>query len=264
MCRLIAAYADRPVSFRPLLLDAPHALIRQSNRDRRGKCHDSGWGLGQYAEGVPVRVRSTQPAWQDPLYRESVDRIHSSLVLAHVRLATVGRVAERNCHPFTMGPWLFAHNGTLVGFTSEPEPLRAMIASEYLENFDGETDSEHIFRLLLSRLEGRTSPREVAGVVRSTVRELANLYPGSDADPTRLNLVLTNGHLLVAVRWGHWLYRWESNPVHTDEPRMLALASEAVDEGWEEVPECSVVLVNEDLTTETLPIRGAEPVQPLT
>jgi glutamine amidotransferase len=39
-------------------------------------------------------------------------------VLAHLRRATVGRVALENTHPFCHGSWVFAHNGTLPASTT--------------------------------------------------------------------------------------------------------------------------------------------------
>jgi hypothetical protein len=45
----------------------------------------------------------------------------SSLVFAHVRAASEGTsVSESNCHPFTMGPYLFMHNGCV---SSSPASL---------------------------------------------------------------------------------------------------------------------------------------------
>jgi glutamine amidotransferase len=261
MCRFVAVTADRPAGLGPLLVSGPHALIRQSNCDRRGVCHDSGWGLGYYDGGRPRRVRSIRPAWDDPLFRHTAEVVRTRAAVAHVRLATVGQVAERNCHPFERDGWLFAHNGTLVGFAAEPGPLRRLIPDPFLSDLEGETDSEHVFRLLLARLGNRPPADDVAEVVRQTVRELADLYPGSDADSTRLNIVLTNGRVLAATRWGHWLYRFDqrgAGPIEAAGPvRAVAFASEPPTEGdWKEVPDRTILLVRDDLSTAVLPVPG--------
>ena len=70
MCRLFAVRADRPVSAEPALVSAPHALVRQSCCDLRGECHPSGWGVGYFVGGSPVRIRSVRPASEDPKYAE--------------------------------------------------------------------------------------------------------------------------------------------------------------------------------------------------
>ena len=74
MCRLFAVRADRAVNAAPALVSAPHALVRQSCCDLRGECHPSGWGVGYYAGGRPVRVRSTLPAAEDPAAVEPGER----------------------------------------------------------------------------------------------------------------------------------------------------------------------------------------------
>lgn len=261
MCRFVAVAADRPVCLDPLLVSGPHALMLQSNCDRRGVCHDSGWGVGYFDAGRPRRVRSVRHAWADPAFRQTAAAVRTRVSIAHVRLATIGRVAERNCHPFEHDGWLFAHNGTLVGFAADPRPLLDLIPGPFRHGLDGETDSEHIFRLLLSRMEGPDSPPDaVAVVVRDTLRQLADLYPGSDADPTRLNVALTDGRTLIAARWGHWLHRLDQTgpgPLAADDgpARAVAFASEPpTDDAWEEVPDRTVVLVRPDLSTAVLPV----------
>src|SRR3954468_3914242 len=120
MCRLFALHANRPTRVTTSLLSAPHALQKQSGCDRPGHCHESGWGVGYYVEGQPVRVRSAQSSRVDPGYPALAESLAAATVLAHVRDASMGGVAERNSHPFVYGRWLFAHNGTLFGFSDDP------------------------------------------------------------------------------------------------------------------------------------------------
>ena len=93
MCRLFAVRADRPVSAEPALLSAPHALVRQSSCDLRGECHPSGWGVGHFVDGSPVRVRSTRPASVDSTYVGAVRAAISPVIVGHVRQESVGGVS---------------------------------------------------------------------------------------------------------------------------------------------------------------------------
>jgi hypothetical protein len=127
-------------------VSAPHALQRQSCCDRRGQCHDSGWGLGHYEGGRPHVVRSALPAGGDPRFAERAAAVASDTLLAHVRKASAGSVAERNWHPFAHGRWLFAHNGTLTGFADDPGRLRALLPAPLRAAVREETDSEHAFQ----------------------------------------------------------------------------------------------------------------------
>jgi glutamine amidotransferase len=260
---MFAVRASRPVSVAYPLAEAPHSLRRQSTCDLSGRCHDSGWGVGYYRDGEPHRVRSTHPAGADPRFVEAAGSVESPTVLGHVRLASMGSIAERNCHPFASGRWMFAHNGTLTGFDTDPDRLRRLIPADRLAALEGETDSEHIFALLLGRLKGVTGSADAAArVIRDAVVELAALYPGTAEEPTKLNFVLTDGEVLVASRWKHALHRFEQRgpgpvatgggPIHA-----VAVASEPITgEGWVEVPDGSVVTVRDDLTTATTPITS--------
>src|SRR5438105_385734 len=127
MCRLFALRARQPLPVKEALVLAPRSLLHQSCCDAQKEKHDNGWGIGYFTDGQVHRVRSPLAADQDPRYRELAATLVSATVLAHVRQASVGSVAERNSHPFLHGNWLFAHNGTLYGFGTAPQKLRELI-----------------------------------------------------------------------------------------------------------------------------------------
>lgn len=52
-------------------------------------------------------VKSTMPAFADDQFAEVASDIWSEAAIAHVRAATVGRVAADNTHPFSFGAWTF-------------------------------------------------------------------------------------------------------------------------------------------------------------
>jgi predicted glutamine amidotransferase len=271
MCRLFALRANQLTRARESLLAAPCSLLRQSGGDRRGLCHDNGWGVGWYEEGWPVRERAAGPAQQDPRYRAVAEAVCASTALGHVRQASVGGVSEKNTHPFVHGPWLFAHNGTLQGFADDTARLRRLIPADLLRCVQGDTDSEHLFYYVLSRLGPVTeaadrgaAPDTVAEVVRGSVCTLAGLFPGTEAAPSQLNVVLTDGQTLVATRWEHTLFWLERRgAVAADGPveassayHAIAIASEptTTETAWAEVPDRSVLLIRPDLTHAITPI----------
>lgn len=255
MCRLFAVHADRPVNALSALLTAPHALIHQSCGDRSGECHPNGWGIGHYANGKPVRVRSTAEAQSDPLYPTAARAADGRTILGHVRQASVGRVSEANTHPFVHGNWMFAHNGTVEGFADDPAPLLDLIPARRRGSIEGETDSEHLFQALLGRIDAldRIDGEAVAAIVKKFLGEIAQIYSGRE-EPTRLNIVLTDGNMLIASRWKHTLslhVLGDSNEVieASDRGRVrgVAIASEPVSpDGWRELPDPSILLVQAD------------------
>jgi glutamine amidotransferase len=129
-------------------VSAHNALQVQNDRDRRGVRNADGWGIASWQDAGPEVISNNAPAFADRLFAQAATAVSSNAVIAHVRAATVGRVAEQNTHPFTHGPWAFAHNGTISSFEHVATRLD-------LGNYGppkGETDSELAFLWLLNRM----------------------------------------------------------------------------------------------------------------
>jgi glutamine amidotransferase len=113
--------------------------------------HADGWGLALY-DGHAARVfLEPAAAAHSPLAKYVRENpIKTLLAIAHVRKGTRGRVALRNTHPFVRELWgrhfVFAHNGTVKD-----------VRRHKLGRFHpiGETDSEHAFCALLTKLDER-------------------------------------------------------------------------------------------------------------
>ncbi len=266
MCRLFAFRASHATSARAALLTSAHSLLRQSCGDRGGERHGDGWGVGHFLGSQPAVTRSARPAATDPLYRQVAEAVAATTLLVHVRQASAGGVAERNCHPFRHGRWLFAHNGTLQGFGANPERLRRQVPDSLRGYIAGETDSECAFYFVLGLLGPAAGAAAVGRALAETVARLAELFPGSPAEPTRLNFVLTGGQVLAASRWGHTLFRaerrgapapGEDGPLQAaPDYRAVAVASEPTspEEAWVEVPERTVLVVDEGLCCALAPV----------
>ena len=75
MCRHLS-YLGAPVTLAELLIDPPHALLRQSwaPRDMRGggTVNADGFGVGWFAEdpGAPIRYRRSSPMWTDTTFAQ--------------------------------------------------------------------------------------------------------------------------------------------------------------------------------------------------
>jgi glutamine amidotransferase len=111
--------------------------------------HADGWGLALYEKGAARVFLEPAAAAHSPLAKYVRENpIKTLLAIAHVRKGTRGKVALRNTHPFVRELWgrhfVFAHNGTVRG-----------VRRHALGRFHpiGETDSEHAFCVLLSRLD---------------------------------------------------------------------------------------------------------------
>jgi len=144
MCELLGLSSRGDVSFRySLEAFALHGGKTHANKD--------GWGVSVRSGRETFLVKEAAPANDSPWVRlmES-QQIDTSLVLAHVRRASKGKLTLENTHPFKreMGGrvHVFAHNGD-VSPVIETFPEQSTHSQPI-----GDTDSEHAFCLLLERL----------------------------------------------------------------------------------------------------------------
>ena len=237
MCRLFGQHAHPELDACAPLCGAENALRFQSHK------HPHGWGIGWYLDGAPHVRRGILPAHADEAFVAAGREIRSSVVVAHVRDASVGPVRHENTHPFLWGRWLFAHNGTVARFHADAavrEAIEAEIDPDLRRELRGDTDSERCFYLFLTRLRAR-APVALAGLedVRHALAEttravvaIADREPSPK--PTSLNLVASDGRILAACRHGRTLHLSRGvGPLHA-----LVVASERIGRGrWEEIPE---------------------------
>ncbi len=210
MCRFMAVCGNPSAVHQFLNGDAAETFQKRSRR------HTAGWGVGWYEEGSPVVFR--KPVWvRDE--RSFLPRLHSiasPLVFLHVRRATRGVVSLENTHPFALGKWIFAHNGTIVNRVTRQ-------IREWLHPVTrGSTDSEVFFHLLLHFIH-----QERGDVIAGTRLAVRWVYQISTS--ARLNFILADGNTVYAYRRGHTLYRFaERLPGGLVE----GVASDALKPGW--------------------------------
>lgn len=111
----------------------------------------SGWGIAYHEDRDAILFKEPAPASDSPLV-EFIEShpLRTSCAIAHVRYATAGSPSFANTHPFTreLGGQrhVFAHNGSLSDIWQQ----MPLTTDRYRPV--GETDSEHLFCLLLEQL----------------------------------------------------------------------------------------------------------------
>jgi len=219
MCRVLGSVAAEPVSLRHELIEAANPLIRPSNGD-------DGWGMAAYprAEGEDATCRRFPTATTHDECADIRARLHS----VHVRKATVGDLTPENTHPFCLGPYSFAHNGTVRNIAHFSDPN--------LGKTSGQTDSEHLFRLVMHHLDSEDPVEGLRYAMRATIER----YPF-----TSLSFLFSDGEKLYAYRLGHCELHWLARP------GQLVVASEELTEGerWHSVRQ-DVLLVLDPRDTE--------------
>jgi glutamine amidotransferase len=252
MCRLFGSRSREPGAVTHELFHGANALRVQSRE------HPDGWGVGWYEDDIPRVVRSLTPAHGDADFEKLSHFVSAHTVLAHVRKASVGRVAPENTHPFQRGPWLFAHNGTVPDWERVRGPLEALIEPALRSHLRGETDSERCFFLFLTRLRRRCDlERADAGsacaALAETVALVREIADRGDSKASTTFLA-TDGRLLLACRRGRTLFISSPAADADGQCGYVAIASEDPGEpppggrrAWRLLPEEALVAVDERL-----------------
>jgi glutamine amidotransferase len=229
MCRHLG-YLGPPRAPAELIFDAPHSLLRQSYApaDMRGggTVNADGFGLGWYDEtGEPVRYRRPAPMWADETLPTLAASVKTGAFVAAARNGTPGMpVSEGACAPFTDGRWLFSHNGVVPGWPASVAAPAGKLPVTELLTLEAPTDSVLLWALLRDRLNAGEEPQ---AAVTDLVAAIERAAPGS-----RLNLLLTDGEVMIATAWTHSLSVLASGGA-------VVVASEPYNDepGWVPVPE---------------------------
>jgi len=206
MCRLFSFRSIIPSQVHRSLVAADNALGAQS------EAHPDGWGVAFYVDGAPHVTRMPATALADSLFHQLSGVVSSETVLAHIRKATTGAKTVLNCHPFQYGKWIFAHNGKLAGFDERREELVQQVAPRLRPFILGETDSEVMFFVFLTRLSGygplsqRHGVEDVMAATSASVEKVRDICDGGAAEPSLLTFIVTDGTTLVATQGGKELF----------------------------------------------------------
>lgn len=262
MCRLYGFHANEPTRIECSLIHAQNALMAQSIRDREGLTHGHGWGVAGYPDGVPFVEKQAWAAYDGEHFKKTASRVYARTVVAHVRRATVGIPALENTHPFEHGRWLLAHNGTIGAFDSIRHAMLEEMEDLHRNEVHGTTDSEHIFRFLLS-LQMREPEKPLHTLLHDGLLQIARFARSADSDAQlSLNVLWTDGDHMAGSRLNRTLWYLERDEiihcdicgqphVHHDPKqhyRAVEVASEPItDEKWLGVPNGTIFNIDPDM-----------------
>ena len=243
MCRLLA-YVGHPILIEDLVCVPEHSLVHQSRDAHEAKTvtNGDGFGLGWYGERPhPGCYREITPAWSDENLRAICAQVRSPLFFAHVRASTGASTSRANCHPFTVGRFLFMHNGQIGGHAKIRRQVEAMIPDALYQHRVGTTDSEAIF--LAAFAEGLEHD-PVRAIAATLGRIVALQRTAGIAEPLRFAACISDG---VNI----WAFRWSSDAFPPSlyvraRPEGTVVVSEPVDaarDDWREVPKFGYVAI---------------------
>ena len=184
MCELFGISAAQPVRAEELLREFFSHSVQ----------HPNGWGLATFPYGeVSIEKEPVQASKSAYLKERLWGRVQATVLLAHIRLATMGSMEYENCHPFLRQDnfgrrWVLIHNGTIFDYP----PL-----APYQYRQTGGTDSERVLLYLVDKIDQRQ--RELGRALEAEERcvLLDSLVAGT-APGNKLNLLIYDGELMYA------------------------------------------------------------------
>jgi predicted glutamine amidotransferase len=208
MARLFGLIGNRAdLAGRVLALETDPLRVKAHRSGSGKEFGPLGWGVGFYQSGeVLMRRRPIDDRAEIDVAKNCVD-VRADVMIGHVRVATVGALRTENTHPFRYRQWLFAQTGTLPAFESLRERLVASVPEFLRGDIRGETDSEVVFHIFLSFLHDAGRLNDIAvddavvgSALRSTLQVVDQMSAENGNAPAALNILVTNGDFLVAVR----------------------------------------------------------------
>lgn len=176
-------------------------LLREFFSDS-DKC-PNGWGLATFQDGAPSIEKEPIKASKSVYLRERLrPKMEASILLAHLRFATIGGMEYDNSHPFMRRDaqgrsWVLIHNGTIFDYPA---------LSPYQYRQDGVTDSERILLYLVDQINRKQAAagRGLDGTERFALLDavVSDMSRGN-----KLNLMIYDGELLyVHTNYSNSLY----------------------------------------------------------
>jgi len=254
MCRLLG-YLGKSIELNKILYEPEHSLIVQSYQPKEMEealLNADGFGVGWYDDrkiADPYRYRNIQPIWSD-LNLPSISKyVRSECILSYVRSATPGLAVDlSNCQPFSDDRLLFIHNGYIKNFRKTLyRSIRNCLNDYTYELIKGTTDSEHIFALIIDRIQAKEAI-DLKVALQEALSKLT--YFANKQIYFSANVMISDGKQIVASRYASkspapTLYWLKDDPQY---PESVILASEPLFKGnWKSCPENSIISVGEDL-----------------
>ena len=211
--------------------------------------HPHGWGLALFPDGRPsIEKEPVCATRSERLAGRLASPIEEKMLLAHIRLATIGTQEYVNCHPFTATDnqgraWTLVHNGTIFGGAR---------LNGYMRVQSGETDSERVLLHVVDMigLEQTRLGRALNDAERFDLlyAEIADLAEGN-----KLNLIVSDGEFIYA----HCNFKGALH-VRREEGEVVFSTRALSGDGWEDVPFTSLVAAKDGEIVRVSPPHGNE------
>ncbi|NYG59588.1 glutamine amidotransferase [Nocardioides daedukensis] len=212
MCRVLA-YIGPEIPLASLLTEPANSLINQSlDPEAHPDLQLAGWGFGAWGEHLlnpeaPLLYHRPMAAFYDDNVDGLIPSLQINTMLAHVRAAAYNSktvLADENCHPYSYAgtDWIIAQNGDLTHWMILQRELLQHCKDEFLKQMRGTTDTEFLYVLLLSLLEG-DSDEDVQRAFERMLELIVDARKKLDLmELTKLKIALVAPNRIIGVNFG--------------------------------------------------------------
>jgi glutamine amidotransferase len=212
MCRVLA-YIGPEIPLDSLLLAPGNSLVNQSlDPELHPRLQLAGWGFGAWSEHLlkpddPFLYHRPKAAFYDDNARGIIPSLQASTLLAHVRASgyDAGVVqTDENCHPFSYdgAPFIMAQNGALPNWRLLQRELLPHLKDRFLRQMRGTTDTEFLYVLLMSVLEGDSDAEVRKGFERMLDLIVGAMKKLDLRELTKLKIALAAPGRIIGVNYG--------------------------------------------------------------
>ena len=219
------------------------------------------WGLG-YVQDQVLLTRRPRLSEKDVDFFRVLSKFRTHYAIGHASVSD-GLRGDVNTQPFRFRRWMFAGQGDIDNFAEVQPALVEHIPNFLRRNMRGRTAAELLFHLFLAMLHDAGSVDDPNLPLPATRHALHNavtltyrILSAANGTTGPKNHIVCNSRSMTAVRLGEPMYVRVLKVADGDEEArtfrgVLVLSdSEHPGEGFEEIPERSVVGISRDLRTQ--------------
>lgn len=187
---------------------------------------------------------------------ENIDELQkSNIIIIHLRhkchlglkcKISTGESLLENTHPFSYKNIVFTHNGSIYNFHKYKDYLRIYIADDLYKYIKGDTDSEWLFYIILTRyylLENKT-PRNFQIMLEEILIDLQLICP-----EFTMNIIFSTPEFSVITRYiyykkNRYTKKQYANSLYYDTSHGFMVTSEPMTKNYKLVPENTAIYVD--------------------